>query len=417
VVPRRSKTRVYAREYADSVRYWGDFRDFTDVGGKREPLVPKGASYATDDPDLATELAAEKVKAYEKKRRSKTLTGLAERRSLKAFSAHHLEAKAAAGRVTDRHLSDLQHRLQRAVDFFGPTTPLDAIGTADVRRFLDALAAEGLAGGTRRHYMNALSNLYRRALSEDVALRNPARDVLEKPSGRRSEARWMEVDEAAVFLETARRLDLELEAIRRKERKHPPKKQVEIPVYPIVAAFLLTGLRRSELYGLDSIEDVSFDAQVIRVRPNEHRRVKTRTSRRVVPLWPQLAEILAEHVDRTRHRGGLLFRSARTKKMITDERKALDVVTARARRLARDSDVTFRFAPGEVRTKVFRHTYCAARLQTLDRGHPVSTYTVARELGHGSTAMVERVYAHLGSVRHRAEVVEYRLPETEGAKA
>jgi hypothetical protein len=38
----------------------------------------------------------------------------------------------------------------------------------------------------------------------------------------------------------------------------------------------------------------------------------------------------------------------------------------------------------------------------------VSPYTVGRELGHGGTSMVERVYGHLGELRHRAEVVEYR---------
>jgi hypothetical protein len=66
---------------------------------------------------------------------------------------------------------------------------------------------------------------------------------------------------------------------------------------------------------------------------------------------------------------------------------------------------------GDLRTKMFRHTYCAARLQTLDRGAPVSTYTVARELGHESEAMVRRVYAHLGEIRHRSEVVEYRIEQ------
>lgn len=66
---------------------------------------------------------------------------------------------------------------------------------------------------------------------------------------------------------------------------------------------------------------------------------------------------------------------------------------------------------GAVRSKRFRHTYCSARLQTLDHGAPVSTYTVSRELGHGSTAMVERVYPHLGTARHRSEVVEYRVEQ------
>ena len=58
---------------------------------------------------------------------------------------------------------------------------------------------------------------------------------------------------------------------------------------------------------------------------------------------------------------------------------------------------------------MFRHTYTSARLQTLDNGAPVSPFTVGKELGHGGTSMVERVYSHLGQVRHRSEVVEYRL--------
>ncbi len=55
---------------------------------------------------------------------------------------------------------------------------------------------------------------------------------------------------------------------------------------------------------------------------------------------------------------------------------------------------------------MFHHTYCAARLQTLDAGAPVRVYTVAKELGHGGDALVKRVYGHLGQQRHRAEVVE-----------
>jgi hypothetical protein len=36
---------------------------------------------------------------------------------------------------------------------------------------------------------------------------------------------------------------------------------------------------------------------------------------------------------------------------------------------------------------------------------------VSRELGHGSRDMVERVYSHLGTVRHRSESVEYRVEQ------
>ena len=66
---------------------------------------------------------------------------------------------------------------------------------------------------------------------------------------------------------------------------------------------------------------------------------------------------------------------------------------------------------GEIRHRIFRHTYCAARFQTLDRGAPVSLYTVSREMGHGSEDMVRRMYAHLGAVRHRSEVVEFRVEQ------
>ena len=35
----------------------------------------------------------------------------------------------------------------------------------------------------------------------------------------------------------------------------------------------------------------------------------------------------------------------------------------------------------------------------------------AAPIGHGSLAMVEKVYAHLGQVRARAEVLEYRAEQ------
>jgi integrase len=50
--------------------------------------------------------------------------------------------------------------------------------------------------------------------------------------------------------------------------------------------------------------------------------------------------------------------------------------------------------------KTCRHTYCCARLATLDRGAPASQDTVARELGHSSTDLVQEVY---GAPRNRAE--------------
>ncbi len=58
-----------------------------------------------------------------------------------------------------------------------------------------------------------------------------------------------------------------------------------------------------------------------------------------------------------------------------------------------------------------RHRYCAACLQTLDGGAPVSAYTVGKEMGHGGDALVKRVYGLLGAVRHRGDAVEFRVEQ------
>ncbi|NIS20797.1 MAG: tyrosine-type recombinase/integrase, partial [Thermoplasmata archaeon] len=95
-------------------------------------------------------------------------------------------------------------------------------------------------------------------------------------------------------------------------------------VYPIVATFLLTGGRKSEVLGLD-VEDVSFDRRIVRFRPNAHRRLKTSTSHRVVPMMPQLEEILRPYVfGGPGPASGLLFPSPTGSEQIKDLRKILD---------------------------------------------------------------------------------------------
>jgi Phage integrase family len=172
----------------------------------------------------------------------------------------------------------------------------------------------------------------------------------------------------------------------------------------LLALFLLTGCRFREMAGLE-LHDVSFDRRTITIRPNRWRRLKTRTSHRVIPLWPQLDAILQAWVFGPRlERGGTLLVPSWTasgdERRLQDISKLLDRVARRAG-----------LENGALRSRLFRHTYCAARLQTLDRGAPVSLYTVSRELGHGSEDMVRRVYSHLGEVRHRSEVVEFRVEQ------
>lgn len=86
-------------------------------------------------------------------------------------------------------------------------------------------------------------------------------------------------------------------------------------------------------------------------------------------------------------------------KMIQDVRKAVNAIAERAG-----------WKRGEIHSRRFQTTYANA-LQTLDRGAPMAVWTVPREIGHSSTAMVERVYGKLGQIRHRSEVAEYRVEQ------
>ena len=387
-------SRIYWRDQGGERRAYIDLRD---LGGGREALKAPGEKRGTTDSDIATELAARRVKELEDQKRRKVLLGVERVEGLKRFVATHLLQKAKGGKVTTGWLEAAEYHLREAIKFFGEERDVASLTTADVQKYANHLQAVSngrgrtLSAGSQRHYLNSLSNLFRRAQSEGLVTAgyNPVAALMEKPSGKPSEARWLEPHDAALLLESARTY-----------RPHPDAHAG--PIYSLLAVLLLTGGRTSEVLGLE-VDDVSFHRKTITFRPNQWRRLKTLTSHRSVPLWPQLEAVLrAYFADREREGGlgRLLFPSpvSPSESLITDFRKALDKVAGRAG-----------WEKGEVRSKAFRHTYTSTRLQTLDNGAPVSPFTVGRELGHGGTAMVERVYSHLGEVRHRSDVVEYRL--------
>jgi integrase len=391
---KKTTSRIYWRDQGGVRRAYIDLRD---LGGGREALKVNGEKRGTTDADIAAELAARRVKELETQKRRKVILGVERVEGLKSFAAQHLLQKAKGGKITTRWLGQTQHQLETAITFFGADRDVASISTADVQKYANHLQGISnnrggtLSTGSQRHCLNSLSNLFRRAQSEGVVPPgyNPVGALMEKPSGKPAEALWLEPHEAALLLESARTY-------------RPGPNGHGGPIYPLLSVMLLTGGRRSEVLGLE-VDDVSFKRQTMTFRPNEWRRLKTLTSHRSVRLWPQLEAILRLYFADREREGGLgrlLFPSPvlRSEALITDFRKALDAVAMRAG-----------WNKGEIRSKMFRHTYCSARLQTLDGGAPVSPFTVGKELGHGGTAMVERVYAHLGQVRHRSEVVEYQL--------
>jgi integrase len=417
----KGRSRIYWREQGGERRAYADFRDFGDVGGRREALVAGGTKTATTDPLVAEKLASERLVELQNRRRNKVILGLEQQATLAAFAAHHLVEKQRSGRFTIQWLEAVQMHLEAAIEFFcngGRPLPRDCwtrrpilsgvaprelgtISVADVQKFATWLAQRGngrqgrLSASSQRKYLNSLSNLFRRAASEGCVHPgyNPVQSMIDKPRDPsiRRESRWLEVPEAAQFLSECLRYS-------------PPRAELGISreqLHAVVATMLLTGGRPSEVLGLE-VTDVNFMRRVLVFRPNSWRRLKTATSHRAVPLWPQLEEVLRSWLTmRPPSATDLLFPSSRSDGMIRDLRKALDNVRR-----------SCTISAGAIRPYAFRHTYCAARLQTLDHGQPISPWTVAREMGHGGRALVDRVYGHLGEIRHRSEVVEYRVEQS-----
>ena len=83
---KRRKGRIYVK----CGRYYGDFRD---LGGKLEALIPQGEKRATQDHDIANDLATKRVKVLEAKRRGIGLIGIGEVDGLGKYAEYHLRRK------------------------------------------------------------------------------------------------------------------------------------------------------------------------------------------------------------------------------------------------------------------------------------------------------------------------------------
>lgn len=100
-------SRIYGRRRGEGApRYYGDFRDYSDVGGGQEPLVPEGKSYATTCPDEAAELSEERLEELKNKRKKRP-TGPASKRALKVLIPDHLVRKAKLDEGGEQWLGNL----------------------------------------------------------------------------------------------------------------------------------------------------------------------------------------------------------------------------------------------------------------------------------------------------------------------
>jgi len=168
------QSRVYSRRRGmGQPRYYGDFRDFADVGGSQEPLSPEGCRYATTCPDQAEELAKARLKKLEEKRAERPV-GDAEKRTLGVIIPEHLERKAKNEEGGEQWLGNVQVHLETFEDFFTEGRDLADIELKELEDYRASLfKLSNGRGGTLSsqsvaHYLNSASNLYDRAIKDQL---------------------------------------------------------------------------------------------------------------------------------------------------------------------------------------------------------------------------------------------------------
>ena len=399
---RRRATRLYRRKE----RYYADFRDFADVGGKQEAMVPPGERWATTDRDVAADIVSERVKELKARRKVAPRGEPVHMDPLvEDYARYHLRHKATKWKPSTIERDERSLRI--VLSHLRTTKRRQSVRLSDVtvgwltEEYLPWRRDQAGRGGTKikdqtiLHELHALSNMLKRAVKERKIDRNPVSDLMDKPTIDRDEAEYLEPGEAARLLEQCRNLD-------RQARRGVPF------LWPLTATFLLTGGRRSEVFGL-LVDDVDMKRGTVRFHRNEFRGLKSKWSRRTVPLWPQLRDVMERYLQERQVILGSYFASGVSESAILFPARdggMLSDVRSRLARAFESAKIT-----STPKNHLFRHTYTAQRLQTLDEGHPVSVWTVACELGHRDTGLIERVYGHLMQTRDRRPVVEYREAE------
>ena len=426
--------------------YWKDGRAYIDARGwaawrgKLEALVVPGERGATRDAVQGAKLFAQRLAQLRALRaehpdgllrpaeesRSAVEGSVEELDRIATFAGWYLaekERRAGRKRVTRRHLDEQRRKLAHAARFFAKKRGkehLRELEAADIREYMKELRTvlpprknkrvgrcrgDVLSSTTQRRYLDTLGELLQAAVAEGRISTNWVNERTDLPAVDPSPTRHLELWEAALLLEASRRLYPA-------HRKSPP-------IYPLLAFYLLTGVIESEREGV-TVPDVRFPGDpefpigAIIIRPNAavrgedtRDRLKTEYRERIIPLHPQLAEILGEYLSGpSAPPGPLLFPAFGSDGTapVGDWRKQLDRIA-----------VYCGYQPGEIRTRRLRVTYCSHRAYTVDEhGQAMSAVKLQAEMGHGSFQMIERRYFRHTRLRAARPQLEYRWSDWSG---
>jgi integrase len=417
----------HARLYWKRGRAYIDAREWSPWGGRQEALVAPGEKYATTDAVTAAILYGQRLTELREQRKTHP-EGIAPRREaedpldrIATFAGWYLaekENRHGRKKVTQVWLRVQERRLVHAARFFAQRgcERLTELGPAEIRAYMEELRtrppereARSVGGRrgklsctTQRRYLDTLGELLQAAVAEGRIDRNWVTERTDLPSVDPSPTKHLEVGEAALLMEGARVL-------------FPPD-QPGLPLYPLLGFYLLTGVIESERAGVRVSDvrmpgDLEFPrgAVIIRANPtvraeDNGNRLKTDYRERVIPLHPQLAEILAEYLaGPSAPRGPLLFPAEGSDGTVPlgDWRKSLDRIAGFCG-----------FAEGSVRTRRFRVTYCTHRAYTLDEhGQAMTPMKLQAEMGHGSLEMIDRRYFRHTRLRASRSHLEFRWSE------
>lgn len=244
--------------------------------------MPLGTTRATTDPRVAKQLATARLAELTARVAASPSDGTGHRR-FRQFAAHHLASKAIAGVADTQWLASAELHLETASAYFGALTDLADITVLRCTEYMTHISQlpNGRSGvlsrGSVTHYLNSLSSLFRRAISETILPlgANPIAAMVSKPKITRRKTPWLELPEMAEILAFAKRYV-------------PDRPDLAIPFsYEIIAGYAYTGLRESELLGLE-IGDVDLERRVIHVQENSGRRLETESSERDLPIPTEL---------------------------------------------------------------------------------------------------------------------------------
>jgi integrase len=389
--------------------FYGDFRMWSDAGGKQEALKPAGSTRATTDPTEAQALFATRLLALQAARLARAaqpadadISDFPER--LGPAFALHLERRAASAKIAEGTLALYEKCAKTVLRILGNVL-LASITPRVLTRYLDRRrnernpkTGEGIAVRTIRNELHALSNLLDRALSDEVITKNPFKAWKDMPAVKLFEKSFLTRAQSRGLLGAAEVEDALVSAARAQTNPGTRTEAGKLiaPVGPrahsyhaaILATFLYTGGRLEEVLGL-AIGDVNLATGIVMIQDTDFRTLKKERHRRPVPVPLALVNRLRRHIAQLPNRDphAALFPGTHGRPMGTIQ-KLLARCAARAG-----------LTELNLSAHSLRHTFATTMLQTYvkvakNEFAVRNNWEIARLLGHKNTDLVDEVYAH-----------------------